>query len=98
MKAAGRLGMEFGVSETCDVPGPGTPEVNAVQLIPTDKTYEIIERWQSIQEDYPHIDFPEEDCLSQNWYEVSDALDDIKEKYGRGATNESRDENLGKNE
>src|SRR5699024_3819924 len=94
MKAAGRLGMEFGVSETRDVPGPGTPEVNAVQLVPTDKAYEIIERWQSIQEDYPHIDFPEEDYLSQNWYEVSNALEEIKGKYGKEATDYLRDEIL----
>lgn len=86
LDAAGRLEMEFGVSETRDVPGPGTPEVNAVQLVPTDKTYEIIEKWKSIKKDYPHIVFPEEDYLSQNWYEVSEALAKIKAEYGKEAT------------
>jgi len=32
--------------------------------------------------------------LSKNWYEVSDALDDIKDKYGKDASNYLRDETL----
>src|SRR5699024_7557064 len=94
MEAAIRLGMEFGMSETRNIAGPGTPDVNAVQLVPTDKTFETIERWQSTQKDYPHIDFPEEAFLSQNWYEVSKALDKIKDEYGKDATDYLRDEIL----
>ncbi|HLR78997.1 MAG TPA: hypothetical protein VK119_00145 [Bacillota bacterium] len=94
MDAAGRLGMEFGISETRNISGPGTPDVNAVQLVPTNKTFETIERWQSTQKDYPDIDFPEEAFLSQKWYEVSKALDKIKDEYGKDATDYLRDEIL----
>jgi len=94
MDAAVRLGMEFGISETRNIPGPGTPDVNSVQLVPTDKTFETIERWQSTQKDYPHIEFPEGAFLSQNWYEVSKALDKIKDEYGKDATDYLRDEIL----
>ena len=86
--------MEFGMSETRNIPGPGTPDVNAVQLVPTNKTFEIIERWESIQREYPHIDFPEEAFLTQNWYEVDVALDEIKDKYGKDATDYILDEIL----
>ena len=87
-------GMEFGMSETRNIPGPGTPDVNAVQLVPTNKTFEIIERWESIQREYPHIDFPEEAFLTQNWYEVDVALDEIKDKYGKDSTDYILDEIL----
>ncbi|MEI3614648.1 T7SS effector LXG polymorphic toxin [Pseudogracilibacillus sp. SO30301A] len=98
MEAAGRLGMEFGIAETRNIPGPRTPDVNAVQLVPTDKTFETIERWKSIQRDYPHIDFPEKDFMAQNWYEVSEALDEIKDEYGKEASDYIRDETLGIND
>ncbi|MEI3614655.1 hypothetical protein [Pseudogracilibacillus sp. SO30301A] len=94
MEAATKLGMEFGIAETRNIPRPGTPDVNAVQLVPTNKTFETIERWQSTQKDYPHIDFPEEAFLTQNWYEVSEALAKIKKKYGEKATDYLRDEIL----
>src|SRR5699024_9702493 len=95
MAAAGRLGMEFGISETRNEPGPRTFDVNSIHLVPTDKTYEIIERWQTIQNDYPHIDFPEEAFIAQNWYEVSDALGDIKDEYAKDASNYIRDGTIG---
>src|SRR5699024_3579748 len=94
MEAAIRVGMEFGMSETRNIPGPGTPDVNAVQLVPTDKTFETIDRWQSTQNDYPHIDFPEEAFLSQNWYEVSKVVDKIQDEYGKDGTDYMRDEIL----
>ena len=95
VEAAGRLDMELGVSETRNIPGPGTPDVNAVQLVPTDKTFEIIERWQSLQKDYPHIDFPQEALRQKNWYEVSKSLAEIKADYGQDASNYIRNETLG---
>src|SRR5699024_7233780 len=64
MDAAGRLGIEFGISETRNISGPGTPDVNAVQLVPTNKTFETIERWQSTQKYYIDINFTEEAFLS----------------------------------
>ena len=94
MEAAERLGMEFGISETRNIPGPRTPDVNSVQLVPTDKTFETIERWQAIQKDYPHIDFPEEAFMTQNWYEVGATLSEIKAEYGKEATDYLRDEIL----
>ncbi len=93
MDAAGRLGMEFGISETRTIPGSRTPDVNAVQLVPTNKTFEIIERWESIHKDYD-IEFPEEAFMAKNWYEVSDALDKIQDEYGIDATDYLLDEIL----
>src|SRR5699024_7319416 len=91
-------GMEFGMSETRNIPGPGTPDVNAVQLVPTNKTFEIIERWESIQREYPHIDFPEEAFLTQNWYEVDVALDEILEINDKNTDDEESIKDLEKRE
>lgn len=98
MDAAERLGMEFGLSEMRNIPGPRTPDVNSVQLVPTNKTFETIERWKIIQKDYPHINFPEEAFMTQNWYEVGAALSEIKAEYGKEATDYIRDKILGIND
>src|SRR5699024_11126324 len=50
--AAGRLGMEFGVTETKDQRGKGA-EISDIQMIPTETTFQMLDRWEKAKEVYP---------------------------------------------
>lgn len=87
MVVADRLGMELGISETRDIPGSATPNVDSIQLTPTDKTFEILERWKQVHEEFLHVDFPADSIDSQDWYQLGESLNDIKLKEGTKVSN-----------
>ncbi|MBP1970601.1 hypothetical protein J2Z83_002737 [Virgibacillus natechei] len=73
-KAAAFLGMEFSISQNRSV--PGLQHGTDVQLYPTETTYAIVDRWQTVHEINSSIPYPKNHIASQNWYKVSDFLSD----------------------
>ncbi|WP_078578346.1 hypothetical protein [Salipaludibacillus agaradhaerens] len=52
-----------------------------VELSPTDRTEEFLERWQAITEVYPFLSYPEEAIARNDWREVIAAYDGIRKQY-----------------
>ena len=93
MEAAGRLNMEFGLTETKDRRGKGA-EISDIQMIPTQATFQMIDRWREAREVYPEIPFPDDALETENWYEVSETFQDMKLKYGKNMSDYIRNGGL----
>ncbi|SDZ56966.1 hypothetical protein SAMN05421736_11824 [Evansella caseinilytica] len=78
---AGALKMEIMISERKDLPNINgeNKEILDIIFIPTDATYEILERWEEVSEYYPAIELPGKKLIdSENWAELSNELSYIK--------------------
>lgn len=73
-----------------------TGDPNDIELMPTDLTYELLQRWELIAEVIPTIDYPEEAIEEGDWLKVYNTLannrfdmEEASEKLAEGATNET---------
>ncbi|MFP7332870.1 hypothetical protein SFC23_05825 [Shouchella clausii] len=89
--AGGTLHME---ADTSEYDQTGDP--NDIELMPTDLTYELLQRWEAIAELIPTIDYPEDAVEEGDWLKVYNTLannrfdmEEASEKLAEGATNET---------
>lgn len=62
-----------------------------MQLYPTDKTYEMIERWKEVFSSNREIPYLNELIQTDDWFKIADYLEKIKLKYGSDLTNYIQD-------
>ncbi|MFP7286685.1 hypothetical protein SFC15_10705 [Shouchella clausii] len=89
--AGGTLHME---ADTSEYDQTGDP--NDIELMPTDLTYNLLQRWEAIAEVIPTIDYPEEAVEKEDWLEVFSTLannrfdmEEASEKLAERVTNET---------
>lgn len=78
-----------------------TDNLEDLILVPTEFTYKLFERWKSISEIFPEIDYPERtiqqenwlavhEILSSNWAEMENASNKLNEEVETGEYIDSR--------
>ncbi|MFD2131868.1 hypothetical protein ACFSKI_11690 [Pseudogracilibacillus auburnensis] len=87
--ASSRLNLEFTLSKSHSVPSAG--ETLDMQLYPTDKTYEMIERWKEVFSSNREIPYLNKLIQTDDWFKIADYLEKIKLKYGSDLTNYIQD-------
>lgn len=97
MEVAGNLRMEFGLTETKDQRGKGT-EISDIQMVPTETTYQTIDRWEEAREVYPEMPFPDEALEAEDWYEVNEVFQEMKVEFGSNMSDFIHGEELGEGE
>jgi hypothetical protein len=69
VNTAGNLHLKMDTSEY-----DRTGDPHDIELIPTDLTYDLLERWEAIAEVIPTINYPEEAIKEEDWIEVYNTL------------------------
>lgn len=81
-----RLDLEFSISKNSTVPHSG--EEYEVQLYPQDETYNILERWKEVHKEHPdEIPYPEDKIASNDWYGISEDIQEIELEHGSEVVN-----------
>ncbi len=69
-ETAGFLNMEFTISQNRTL--PGSNEEPQVQLYPTDKTFDFLDRWKQVYDDNQDIPYRNDLIEAQNWQKISE--------------------------
>ena len=65
--------MEFAISEGTTVPLGSRPKLE-VQLYPTEKSYDILNRWEEAYKNNPNIPYPKDEIEALDWGGINDFL------------------------
>lgn len=72
-EVASMLKMEFAISEGTTVPLGSRPKLE-VQLYPTEKSYDILNRWEEAYKNNPNIPYPKDEIEALDWEGINDFL------------------------
>ncbi|MEI3612517.1 hypothetical protein [Pseudogracilibacillus sp. SO30301A] len=72
-EVASMLKMEFVISESETVP-LGSRSKLGVQLHPTDKSYDVLDRWEEEYKKNPNLPYPEEQIEALDWEGINEFL------------------------